>query len=195
MSKKINGKSKKDQEVLRWVYDPIADEVILYDICPLFQKGKKLKGRDWAIAEGLLKTFFCDICDSLDIPEPDVKYSSSGFPSETTIAEYNIYDDTVYINKKFERNFCDLLFGIAGALRLAWQMKRDSSWLSSFKYRSETSLEKYNFQEPVIDATAYACAVIGLIFDMKVMIPFSGSLLDAINERKEFIYKEMLLEE
>ena len=194
MSKKINGKSEKDQEILRWVYDPIADEVILYDIFPLFQKDK-LKGRDWAIAEGLLKNFFLALCDSLEISEPDVKYSSLGFPSEPTVVRYNTFDNTIYINKEYERNFCELVFGIASALRLAWQDEKISSWLSSLKRKSEISLEEFIFQESMIDAIAYACLVIELIFDMEVCPSSLGFSLDAINERKEYIYNEMLLEE
>ena len=195
MSKKINGKTKKDQEILRWVYDPIADDVILYNIYPLFQKGKKLEGRDWAIAEELLKLFVYDICDSLDIPVPNVKYSSSGFPSETTVAKYNMYDNTIYINKRFERIFGDLVFGFAGALRIAWQEKRHSSLVSKLKHRAKISLEEFDFPEPIIDATAYACVAIELCFEIEVEPSFSGSMLDAVIERKEFIYQEMLLEE
>ena len=194
MSKKINGKSKKDQEVLRWVYDPSIDEVILYDIFPLFQKDK-LKGRDWAIAEGLLKIFFYDICSSLDIPVPNVKYSSSGFPSETSVTKYTIHDNTIYINKKYERNFGELVYGIASSLRYAWQVKRHSSLISKLKHRAKISREEFEFPEPTTDATAYAYAVIELIFEIEMEPPFSGSMLDAFNGRKEFIYQEMLLEE
>lgn len=194
MSKKTNRKSEKDQEILRWVYDPITNEVILYDIFPLFQKDK-LKGRDWAIAEILLKNFFLALCDNLDIPEPDVRYSSSGFPAEPTVVRYDAYDDIIYINKEYERHFGDLVFGIAGALRCAWQEHNIISWFSGFKRGPETSIEEFFSQKSMIDSIAYACFAIEQAFDIELQPSSLGFSLDAINERKEYIYKEMLLKE
>lgn len=67
--------------------------------------------------------FFSSVCSLLDIHEPDVEYSSKGFPSKTMAAMYLDNDDTIYINKNPDISLGCKLFGIASALRAAWQYK------------------------------------------------------------------------
>ncbi len=190
--KKVNTKSTVNQEMWRQVYDPVAGKKVMYNIYPLLMQSQDLKGKKRIIAKYMEEDFFSSVCSLLDIHEPDVEYSSKGFPSKTMAADYSYNDDTIYINKNPDISFGCKLFGIASALRAAWQYKTNPSYHTYLKSRFQTGLEEYNRQKPVVDMAAFGCIATELLSGFELLLPFSDSLMEAIKKRKELVYKELI---
>lgn len=190
--KKENTKSTVNQELWRQVYDPIAGKKVMYNIYPLMMQSQNLKGKKRIIAKYMEEDLFSSVCSLLDIHEPDVEYSSKGFPSKTMAAMYSFNDDTIYVNKNPDISFGCKLLGIASTLRVAWQYKRNPSYYTYIKPRSRAGIEEYNRQKPIVDMTAFGCIALSLLFGYDPILPLSDSLIDAIKKRKELIYKELI---
>lgn len=191
MRKKLSEKSMKKQEVLIRLYNPYEDKEIITDVYPLLTDSS-LRGMDLMHAEWLIEDFSYFVCFLLDITEPDIEYSVSEFPTETTIAQYSPQDYTVYINQNFAGNLLMKLYGIAGAIRHAWQEHTHPDWKLDYKERTETGLEEYNLQKTETDALAFAHVSMSLFFNAVPAFPMSDSLRDAVNKQIELVFEELV---
>ena len=70
----------------------------------------------------MIEEFITDICDLLDIPVPSISYDISHFPTKTTMAQCELTNNVIYLNKLDKPN-PDYLFAIAHELRPIFQHK------------------------------------------------------------------------
>lgn len=130
-----------------------------------------------------LDKFIKEICKELNIPIPTISFDTSGFTSDTMIAQYSSAKNVIYIKKFEEINF-DILFAVTHELRHIWQIRTSESFYMN-NYTTSISVEDYNRQIAEIDANAYAGLVMINLFGVKPL--FHGLPSDIV----EMIYNRM----
>ena len=92
----------------------------------------------------MIEEYITDICYLLNIKEPYVSYDVTGFATDTTMAQCDVVNNTIYLNK-LDKSNPDYLFGIAHELRHIWQYQTDEQfYLSDYKSSDKcSSIEEF----------------------------------------------------
>lgn len=116
----------------------------------------------------MIEEYITDICYLLNIKEPYVSYDVTGFATDTTMAQCDVVNNIIYLNKLDKPN-PDYLFCIAHELRHIWQYQTDKKfYLSDYKSSDKClSIEEYNLQIAELDANAFAAIVMIDFFSIK----------------------------
>ena len=141
----------------------------------------------------MIEEFIADICELLDIPVPSISYDTSHFSTETTMAQCELTNNIIYLNKIYKPNPY-YLFAIAHELRHIFQYQNDEKfYLSNYKTSDKcSSIEEYNLQIAEIDANAFASIVMIEYFHMKPKWNgLSDKVINAINSRISIIIHEL----
>ena len=141
----------------------------------------------------MIEEFITDICDLLNIPVPSISYDISHFPTETTMAQCELTNNIIYLNKIDKPN-PDYLFAIAHELRHIFQYQNDEKfYLSNYKTSDKcSSIEEYNLQIAEVDANAFASIVMVEYFHMQPQWnDLSDKVINAINDRINIIILEL----
>lgn len=141
----------------------------------------------------MIEEFITDICELLDIPVPSISYDTSHFPTETTMAQCELSNNIIYLNKIDKPNL-DYLFAIAHELRHIFQYQEDEQfYLSNYKTSDNCfSIEEYNLQIAEVDANAFASIIMVEYFHMKPQWNgLSDKVIRAINDRINTIIHEL----
>ena len=145
----------------------------------------------------MIEEFITDICELLDIPVLSISYDISHFPTKTTMAQCELTNNVIYLNKLDKPN-PDYLFAIAHELRHIFQYQDDEQfYLSNYKTSDNcSSVEEYNLQIAEVDANAFASIIMVEYFHMKPLWNgLSDSVIRAINNRINFLLStEFVLE-
>ena len=141
----------------------------------------------------MIEEFIIEICNLLDIPVPSISYDTSHFPTETTMAQCELTNNVIYLNKLDKPN-PDYLFAIAHELRHIFQYQNDEKfYLSNYKTSDNcSSIEEYNLQIAEVDANAFASIIMVEYFHMKPQWNgLSDKVINAINDRINIIIREL----
>ena len=141
----------------------------------------------------MIEEFITDICELLDISVPSISYDTSHFPTETTMAQCELTNNIIYLNKIDKPN-PDYLFAITHELRHIFQYQDDEQfYLSNYKTSDNcSSVEEYNLQIAEVDANAFASIVMVEYFHMKPKWNgLSDKVINAINNRINIIIREL----
>lgn len=141
----------------------------------------------------MIKEFITDICELLNIKEPYVSYDVADFATDTTMAQCDVANNTIYLYKLDKPN-PDYLFSIAHELRHIWQYQTDEQfYLSEYKPSNKcSSVEEYNLQIAEIDANAFASIIMTDFFSMKPQWNgLSNKVIDAIDSRVNLLIHEL----
>ena len=141
----------------------------------------------------MIEEFITDICELLDIPVPSISYDTSHFPTETTMAQCELTNNVIYLNKLDKPN-PDYLFAIAHELRHIFQHKNDEQfYLSNYKTSDNcSSVEEYNLQIAEVDANAFASIIMVEYFKLQPQWNgLSDKVINAINDRINIIIHEL----
>ena len=145
----------------------------------------------------MIEEFITDICELLEISVPSISYDTSHFSTETTMAQCELTNNIIYLNKIDKPN-PDYLFAIAHELRHIFQYQEDEQfYLSNYKTSDNcSSVEEYNLQIAEVDANAFASIVMVEYFHMQPQWNgLSNKVIDAINDRINFLLStEFVLE-
>ena len=145
----------------------------------------------------MIEQFITDICELLDITVPSISYDISHFPTKTTMAQCELTNNIIYLNKLDKLN-PDYLFAIAHELRHIFQYQNDENfYLSNYKTSDNcSSVEEYNLQIAEVDANAFASIIMVEYFHMKPLWNgLSDRVIRAINNRINFLLStEFVLE-
>ena len=141
----------------------------------------------------MIEEFITDICELLCIEVPSISYDTSHFSTETTMAQCELTNNIIYLNKIDNPN-PDYLFAIAHELRHIFQYQNDEKfYLSNYKTSDKcSSIEEYNLQIAEVDANAFASIVMIEYFHMKPK--WNGSsdkVINAINSRISIIIHDL----
>lgn len=142
----------------------------------------------------MIQDFISDICDILNIQEPNVSYDTSHFQSSTMMAQCSTDGSAIYL-KKYDKPNPDQLFAIAHELRHIWQL-HDNWHLYFSSYKSVdlcSSLEEYNLQLAELDANAFACIIMEDFFGITPL--FNGipdSVKSKIRKRMDHISSDFI---
>ena len=137
----------------------------------------------------MIEEFITDICELLDISVPSISYDTSHFPTETTMAQCELTNNIVYLNKIDKPN-PDYLFAIAHELRHIFQYQDDKQfYLSNYKTSDNcSSVEEYNLQIAEVDANAFAGLVMINFFGLKPLFEgLSDSVKAKIFDRMKYL--------
>ena len=132
----------------------------------------------------MIEEYITDICYLLNIKEPYVSYDVVGFATDTTMAQCDVVNNTIYLYK--DKPNPDYLFSIAHELRHIWQYQTDEKfYLSGYKPSNKcSSVEEYNLQIAEIDANAFASIIMTDFFSIKPQWNgLSNKVIDAIEKR------------
>ena len=141
----------------------------------------------------MIEEFITDICELLDIQIPSISYNTSHFPTETTMAQCELTNNIIYLNKLDKPN-PDYLFAIAHELRHIFQYQNDKQfYLSNYKTSDSCfSAEEYNLQIAEVDANAFAGIIMIQYFHLKPQWnDLSDKVINAINNRISIIIREL----
>ena len=141
----------------------------------------------------MIEEFITDICELLDIQIPSISYDTSHFPTETTMAQCELTNNIIYLNKIDKPN-PDYLFAITHELRHIFQYQDDEQfYLFNYKTSYEcSSFEEYNLQIAEVDANAFAGIVMIQYFHLKPQWNgLSDKVINAINSRISIIIREL----
>lgn len=133
----------------------------------------------------MIEDFITDICELLDIPVPTISYDVSHFPTETTMAQCELTNNVMYLNKIDKPN-PEYLFEIAHELRHIFQYQDDKQfYLSNYKTSDNcSSVEEYNLQIAEVDANAFASIIMVEYFHLQPQWNgLSDRVISAINNR------------
>lgn len=137
----------------------------------------------------MIEAFITEICELLKIQVPFISYDISHFPTETTLAQCNPVENTIYLRKLNSLN-PDFLFAIAHELRHIYQYQIDEEfYLSGYKPSNKcSSVEEYNLQIAEVDANAFAAIMMTDFFSMKPQWNgLSDKVIDTIEKRIKFL--------
>lgn len=141
----------------------------------------------------MIEAFITEICELLKIQVPFISYDTSHFPTETTLAQCNPVENTIYLRRLNSLN-PDFLFAIAHELRHIYQYQTDEKFYFSI-YKSSnkcSSVEEYNLQIAEVDANAFASIVMTDFFSMKPQFNgLSNKVINAIDNRVKIIIREL----
>lgn len=141
----------------------------------------------------MIEEFITDICELLDIQIPSISYDTSHFPTETTMAQCELTNNIIYLNKIDKPN-PDYLFAIAHELRHIFQYQNDKQfYLSNYKTSDScSSTEEYNLQIAEVDANAFAGIIMIQYFHLKPQWNgLSDKVINVINSRISIIIREL----
>ena len=141
----------------------------------------------------MIEEFITDICELLDIPVPSISYDTSHFPTETTMAQCELTNNIIHLNK-IDKPTPDYLFAIAHELRHIFQYQDDKQfYLSNYKTSDNcSSVEEYNLQIAEVDANAFASIIMVEYFHMQPQWNgLSDKVICAINDRINIIIREL----
>ena len=141
----------------------------------------------------MIEKFITDICELLDITVPSISYDISHFPTKTTMAQCELTNNVIYLNKLDKPN-PDYLFAIAHELRHIFQHKNDEQfYLSNYKTSDNcSSVEEYNLQIAEVDANAFASIIMVEYFKLQPQWNgLSDKVINAINNRINIIIREL----
>ena len=141
----------------------------------------------------MIEEFIADICKLLDIPVPSISYDISHFSTETTMAQCELTNNIIYLNKIDKLN-PDYLFAIAHELRHIFQYQdNEQFYLSNYKTSDKcSSIEEYNLQIAEVDANAFASIIMVEYFHMQPQWNgMSDKVINAINSRISIIIREL----
>lgn len=141
----------------------------------------------------MIEAFITEICELLKIQVPFISYNTLHFPTETTLAQCNPVENTIYLRKLNSLN-PDFLFAIAHELRHIYQYQIDEKfYLSGYKSSNKcSSVEEYNLQIAEVDANAFASIVMTDFFSMKPQFNgLSNKVINAIDNRVKIIIREL----
>ena len=141
----------------------------------------------------MIEKFITDICELLDITVPSISYDISHFPTKTTMAQCELTNNVIYLNKLDKPN-PDYLFAIAHELRHIFQHKNDEQfYLSNYKTSDNcSSVEEYNLQIAEVDANAFASIIMVEYFKLQPQWNgLSDKVINAINDRINIIIHEL----
>ena len=141
----------------------------------------------------MIEEFITDICELLDITVPSISYDISHFPTKTTMAQCELTNNVIYLNKLDKPN-PDYLFAIAHELRHIFQHKNDEQfYLSNYKTSDNcSSVEEYNLQIAEVDANAFASIIMVEYFKLQPQWNgLSDKVINAINDRINIIIHEL----
>ena len=91
----------------------------------------------------MIEKFITDICELLDITVPSISYDISHFPTKTTMAQCELTNNVIYLNKLDKPN-PDYLFSIAHELRHIYQYQTDEKFYLS-RYKSSNKCSFYDY--------------------------------------------------
>lgn len=141
----------------------------------------------------MIEEFITDICELLDITVPSISYDISHFPTKTTMAQCELTNNIIYLNKLDKLN-PDYLFAIAHELRHIFQYQNDEKfYLSNYKTSDNcSSIEEYNLQIAEVDANAFASIIMVEYFKLQPQWNgLSDKVIHAINDRINIIIHEL----
>ena len=141
----------------------------------------------------MIEKFITDICELLDITVPSISYDISHFSTKTTMAQCELTNNVIYLNKLDKPN-PDYLFAIAHELRHIFQHKNDEQfYLSNYKTSDNcSSVEEYNLQIAEVDANAFASIIMVEYFKLQPQWNgLSDKVINAINDRINIIIHEL----
>ena len=141
----------------------------------------------------MIEKFITDICELLDITVPSISYDISHFPTKTTMAQCELTNNIIYLNKLDKLN-PDYLFAIAHELRHIFQYQNDEQfYLSNYKTSDNcSSVEEYNLQIAEVDANAFASIIMVEYFKLQPQWNgLSDKVICAINDRINIIIREL----
>ena len=141
----------------------------------------------------MIEAFITEICELLKIQVPFISYNTLHFSTETTLAQCNPVENTIYLRKLNSLN-PDFLFSIAHELRHIYQYQTDEKfYLSGYKSSNKcSSVEEYNLQIAEVDANAFASIVMADFFSMKPQFNgLSNKVINAIDNRVKIIIREL----
>ena len=141
----------------------------------------------------MIEEFITDICELLDITVPSISYDISHFPTKTTMAQCELTNNIIYLNKLDKLN-PDYLFAIAHELRHIFQYQNDEKfYLSNYKSSDNcSSIEEYNLQIAEVDANAFASIIMVEYFKLQPQWNgLSDKVIHAINDRINIIIHEL----
>ena len=141
----------------------------------------------------MIEEFITDICELLDITVPSISYDISHFPTKTTMAQCELTNNIIYLNKLDKLN-PDYLFAIAHELRHIFQYQNDEKfYLSNYKTSDNcSSIEEYNLQIAEVDANAFASIIMVEYFKLQPQgNGLSDKVIHAINDRINIIIHEL----
>ena len=141
----------------------------------------------------MVEKFIADICKLLDITVPSISYDTSHFLTETTMAQSELTNNIIHLNK-IDKPTPDYLFAIAHELRHIFQYQNDEQfYLSNYKTSNNcSSIEEYNLQIAEVDANAFASIVMVEYFHMQPQWNgLSDKVIRAINDRINTIIREL----
>ena len=141
----------------------------------------------------MIEEYITEICELLDIPAPSISYDVSHFSTETTMAQCELTNNIIHLNK-IDKPTPDYLFAIAHELRHIFQYQDDEQfYLSNYKTSDNcSSIEEYNLQIAEVDANAFASIVMVEYFHMQPQWNgLSDKVIRAINDRINTIIREL----
>ena len=141
----------------------------------------------------MIEEYITEICELLDIPAPSISYDVSHFSTETTMAQCELTNNIIHLNK-IDKPTPDYLFAIAHELRHIFQYQDDEQfYLSNYKTSDNcSSIEEYNLQIEEVDANAFASIIMVEYFHMQPQWNgLSDKVIHAINDRINIIIHEL----
>ena len=141
----------------------------------------------------MIEEYITEICELLNIPVPSISYDTSHFPTETTIAQCELNNNIIHLNK-IDKPTPDYLFAISHELRHIFQYQDDEQfYLSNYKTSDNcSSIEEYNLQISEVDANAFASIIMVEYFHMQPQWNgLSDKVIRAINDRINTIIREL----
>ena len=141
----------------------------------------------------MIEEYITEICELLNIPVPSISYDTSHFLTETTMAQSELTNNIIHLNK-IDKPTPDYLFAIAHELRHIFQYQDDEQfYLSNYKTSDNcSSIEEYNLQIAEVDANAFASIVMVEYFHMQPQWNgLSDKVINAINNRINIIIREL----
>ena len=141
----------------------------------------------------MIKEFITDVCELLELGVPKISYDTTHFATKTTMAQCELTNNIIYLNKIDKPN-PDYLFAIAHELRHIFQYQDDENfYLSDYKTSDNChSIEEYNLQIAEVDANAFASIIMVEYFHMQPQWNgLSDKVICAINDRINIIIREL----
>lgn len=116
----------------------------------------------------MIEELIADICDFLEIEEPNVSYDESVFLTPTTMAQCDLEGPTIYL-RPIDKINPDYVFAVIHELRHIWQMQaHPNKYFGSYRpVNLCSSIEEYNLQLAEVDANAFASVIMTELWSMK----------------------------
>ncbi len=133
--------------------------------------------------------FLNEICSILGMEVPVVAYDTTHFESETTMAQCDFDNYTVYM-RPFDKPTPDIFFALCHELRHLWQHREDNSYYfdTYFPRGMFANVEEYNMQIAEIDANAFAGLMMEDFFEITpLFVGLSDRVKACIYDRMDYL--------